>query len=138
MKLLKIIILSCISFTFPQTGHSQFVSTPPADSSQQNTTSPAGLNHPIDYLDFKNTDLKDVLRALAVKYNLNIFVEDNVQVPVTLLTANGFELRQREGVFLVDFGADYSAGNQNERSPRGLRLWVEVKDSLVSLEVTQV
>lgn len=38
----------------------------------------------IERLDFKNTDLKDVVRALATKYRLNVFVEQNVERRVTI------------------------------------------------------
>ncbi len=38
----------------------------------------------IDRLDFKNTDLRDVVRAIATKYNLNIFVENGIQTPLSL------------------------------------------------------
>ena len=38
----------------------------------------------IDILDFKNTDIKDVMRAIANKYKINIFVDDDIDVRVTV------------------------------------------------------
>jgi type IV pilus assembly protein PilQ len=38
----------------------------------------------IKVLDFKNTDLKDAVRAIAEKYNLNIFVDDNINRRITI------------------------------------------------------
>jgi type IV pilus assembly protein PilQ len=38
----------------------------------------------IDVLDFKNTEIKDVVRSLAAKYGLNVFVDDAVTRRITL------------------------------------------------------
>ena len=38
----------------------------------------------IDVLDFRNTDIKDVLRAIADKFQLNIFIADEINVRVTV------------------------------------------------------
>lgn len=42
------------------------------------------LNRKIDQLDYKNTDIRDVVRSIATKYQLNIFVENNLNLRITL------------------------------------------------------
>ncbi len=42
----------------------------------------------IDEIDFKNADLKDIIRLLATRYGLNMFVEDNINVKITMHLAN--------------------------------------------------
>lgn len=41
----------------------------------------------IQLLDFKSTELKDIVRSLGTKYNLNIFVEDKIRQRVTIRLA---------------------------------------------------
>ncbi len=60
-----------------------------AVSEISNLTHPKSIQHPadtlrIELLDFNNTDLRDVVRAIASKYSLNIFVEDGIENRVTL------------------------------------------------------
>jgi type IV pilus assembly protein PilQ len=38
----------------------------------------------IERLDYKNTDIRDVVRSLATKYDLNIIVENNLDLRITL------------------------------------------------------
>jgi len=38
----------------------------------------------VPVLDFKNTDIRDILRALGMQYNVNIFLEPDVKGPVSL------------------------------------------------------
>jgi type IV pilus assembly protein PilQ len=47
-----------------------------------------GWNSYVDNLDFKNTDIRDVIRLIATKYNLNIFIDNNISIPVTLHLSN--------------------------------------------------
>ena len=42
------------------------------------------LDRKISNLDFKNTDLKDLMRLIATKYNLNIFVDENINLKLTM------------------------------------------------------
>ena len=42
----------------------------------------------IELLDFKNADLKDVVRGLAAKYNLNVFVDNAVNRRITIRLAD--------------------------------------------------
>jgi type II secretory pathway component GspD/PulD (secretin) len=42
----------------------------------------------VPVLDFKNTDIRDVLRALGMQYNVNIFLEPDVKGPVSLYLVN--------------------------------------------------
>ena len=42
----------------------------------------------ITVLDFKNTDIKDIMRALAEKYDINIFVQDAVDKRITVHLTN--------------------------------------------------
>ncbi len=42
----------------------------------------------ITVLDFKNTDIKDIMRALAEKYDINIFVQDAIDKRITVHLTN--------------------------------------------------
>jgi hypothetical protein len=42
----------------------------------------------IDLIEVKNADLKDVIRGIAAKYNLNVLIDDAVQQRVTLRLAD--------------------------------------------------
>ena len=55
---------------------------------EQDTTAESGWNKVIDTIDFKNTDIRDVIRLIATKYNLNIFIDNNITVPVTIHLSN--------------------------------------------------
>ncbi len=47
-----------------------------------------GLEKEIKNFDFKNADFRDVVRSLATKYNLNIFVDNSISAKVTLHLSN--------------------------------------------------
>lgn len=49
---------------------------------------PAEALQAIQVLDFKNTEIKDIVRGLATKYNLNVFVDDAISQRITLRLAN--------------------------------------------------
>lgn len=67
-----------------------FAQTAPEDSVTINefplaeNTIPRGATKNIELLDFKNTDIRDVIRAIASKYNLNIFVENGIDNRITV------------------------------------------------------
>lgn len=50
----------------------------------QDTQIPSAALEDIHLLDFKNTEIKDIVRGLATKYNLNVFIDDAVRQRVTL------------------------------------------------------
>ncbi|MCI0616380.1 secretin and TonB N-terminal domain-containing protein [bacterium] len=58
-----------------------------SDSSHTNLLPPEALQA-IQVLDFKNTEIKDIVRGLATKYNLNVFVDDAISQRITLRLAN--------------------------------------------------
>jgi len=49
-----------------------------------NSNIPQNALQKIEFLDFKNTEIKDILRSLATKYNLNIFIDDAITQRITL------------------------------------------------------
>ncbi|MBN1407983.1 MAG: hypothetical protein JW956_09345 [Calditrichaceae bacterium] len=51
-------------------------------------SSQTGFNQIIDQVDFKNIDIRDLIRAIATKYNLNIFVDNNLSINLTLHLTN--------------------------------------------------
>lgn len=67
-----------------------FAQTAPEDSVTINAfplaenTIPHGATQNIELLDFKNTDIRDVVRAIASKYSLNIFVENDIDDRITV------------------------------------------------------
>jgi type II secretory pathway component GspD/PulD (secretin) len=79
---------------------SQEKQSTPSTSEQSTSTSSDQRNlYPIDkipvpdsitipVLDFKNTDIRDVLRALGMQYNVNIFLEPDVTGAVSLYLTN--------------------------------------------------
>jgi type IV pilus assembly protein PilQ len=58
------------------------------DSARSVSAVPAGVLAIVQFLDFKNTEVKDIFRGLAIKYNLNIFVDDAVSARATLRLSN--------------------------------------------------
>ena len=84
---------------------------------------PPGCLLTIQYLDFKNTDVKDILRGLAEKYKLNVFVDDDVNLRITIhltqisvyeaikfiVDENGLCLKQQGNIFKISStGCKYS------------------------------
>jgi len=64
--------------------HSDSVSSSASSGDSVVYKVPSGALQKIELLDFKSTDIKDIIRGLATKYNLNIFVEDEIQQRITL------------------------------------------------------
>lgn len=64
----------------PVQGDTMTVRPFPLDESDM----PAGATKIIEVLDFKNADLSDVVRAIATKYGLNIFIEDGINERITI------------------------------------------------------
>lgn len=68
--------------------------TPDSSSIRLPSQTPSSIQIPpaalqaIQVLDFKNTEIKDIVRGLATKYNLNIFVDDAISQRITLRLAN--------------------------------------------------
>jgi type IV pilus assembly protein PilQ len=58
------------------------------ENGQREQAEEAGWDNFIDNLDFKNTDIRDVIRLIATKYNLNIFIDNNISIPVTIHLSN--------------------------------------------------
>lgn len=54
------------------------------DLSAKSTQLPPGATQVIVQLDFKNTDLRDVVRSIADKYRLNVFVENQVNQKISI------------------------------------------------------
>lgn len=76
----------CFSQTIQRPDSS--VVRPKPDSTRTFSPVPAGALAVVQFLDFKNTEVKDVFRAVAVKYNLNVFVDDAVSARTTFRLAN--------------------------------------------------
>jgi len=51
-------------------------------------TSARTLDQTIKQLDFKDTDIKDVVRSIATKYGINIFIENKINKRITLHLEN--------------------------------------------------
>ena len=99
-------------------------------------------------IDIKQDPLEKVLYEISEKSGRNIILNRGVEGRISgflqkipfekglsvLLSSNGFTVRQKDGVYLVDreYRAGSSEGNKNQRRP----FWIDVKDSLITLEVT--
>lgn len=55
-----------------------------ADSIKNSHDNNEGFNQVINNLDFKDTDIRDVIRSLATMYDLNIFIDNSIANKVTL------------------------------------------------------
>jgi type II secretory pathway component GspD/PulD (secretin) len=65
----------------------------------------------VPVLDFKNTDIRDVLRALGMQYNVNIYIEPDVTgevslylVDVTVKSAIDFIIKRKNFSYVVENG----------------------------------
>ncbi|MCI0616063.1 hypothetical protein L0244_24020, partial [bacterium] len=86
---LVLIAYLCITPCLAQNGatpDSSLISIPSPPPSS--LLSPPEALQAIQVLDFKNTEIKDIVRGLATKYNLNIFVDDAIAQRITLRLAN--------------------------------------------------
>jgi len=83
------VILFCMLIVV--SGRSEEVGTETASNEWQTTAQdtaksplPQGALRTIELLDFKNSDLRDVVRAIGDKYKLNIFVDDGIAPRITM------------------------------------------------------
>ena len=98
-------------------------------------------------VDVEDEDLAKVMRALSEKSGQNIVLNRGVngrisgflqnlpfeQGLTTLLKSNGFELRNKDGVYMIDREM-YVQSQDGGRQTRSF--WVDVQDSLISLDVS--
>ncbi len=97
----------------------------------------------IDELDFKNTDLRDVVRVLATKYRINVLIDNSVDKRVTIHLVNvsvadalKFIVRDND-LELKRYGEIYKIVNppQPEPPPPPEKKWViQYKDGLITLD----
>lgn len=96
--------------------------------------------------DLNDADLARVVRTIVEQTSLNIVLRSGVRgtisgllrdVPLqvgleTMMTNNGFAMREKDGIFHLDrVGMEVTENGQ-----RGRRFWVQVQDSLITLDVT--
>lgn len=83
LLLLSVLISGVYSgFVFAQTAHEDSAAINQFPLAEN--TIPHGATQNIELLDFKNTDIRDVVRAIASKYALNIFVENGIDYRITV------------------------------------------------------
>lgn len=102
------------------------------------------LDKVITLLDFKNTDIKDILRGLAKKYDLNLFVDNNINRRVTLRLSNipvisalKF-ITDEYGLELIQQGNIYKVLKSEPPQPPPQPLMVDFKEGLLSLDLQAV
>lgn len=98
-------------------------------------------------LDLKNDELESVVRRMSELTGRNIVIRNGISgrltgflqhIPFrlgleTILGNNGFSLRERDGILLIDrAGRTVSDGSTNN----GNSFWVNVDDGLISMDVT--
>ncbi|RQW06172.1 MAG: hypothetical protein EH225_03735, partial [Calditrichaeota bacterium] len=95
-------------------------------------------------MDFKNTDIKDIIRVLASQYGLNIFIEDNVSRRLTLHLENvtlGDALHyitEQNGLLMEKYGSIYKITDSPppQPPPPELKKWnMFCKNGLISLDL---
>lgn len=109
------------------------------DVSSKSTSLPPGATQVIVQLDFKNTDLRDVVRSIADKYRLNVFVENQVSqrisihlVDISVYDALQFIAKEHELVFTQE-GAVFYFKNPVKPEPPPPVLDIRYKNNLLSL-----
>lgn len=98
----------------------------------------------VSLLDFKNTDLRDVLRGLGAKYGLNVFVDDRIDQRITvhlvkLPVSQVFEfIAEQYGLTLTRQGAIYRFDKPDapEQLPEPLNIRYE--NELLSLSIKNI
>ena len=97
-------------------------------------------------LDIKNKDISDVIRTLAETTGMNIVLDQGVNGNVTgflqnvpfetgldvLMKSNGFVVRKKDDIYFIDRKRSYTS---QPGKKAGQNYWVDVRDSLVSLDV---
>ena len=102
---------------------------------------PTGALKKIELLDFKNTDIKDVIRGIAKKYDLNIFVENDINQRITLRLTNvrvGDALRfitKENGLKLILDKNIYKIIKPVVAKPKPKPLVLSYADGLLSLDL---
>lgn len=98
------------------------------------------FNQVIEELDFKNTDLRDIVRVLAKKYDINVFVENDVKKRLTLHLVNvrlGDALNfivEDNSLILKKYGNIYKIMNPPEPEPPPKEWKIEYKNGLLTVD----
>ena len=111
-----------------------------APPTEETTISEDAFSRIIEVLSFKNTEIKDVLRGMATKYNANILVADDVQqrltlhlVDVTVGDALDFIVADN-GLQLEKFGNIYKISNKPPPAPAPKTWNASFEDNLLSAD----
>ncbi len=98
----------------------------------------------IKLLDFKNTDIKDILRGLAKKYNLNVFIDNSINQRVTLRLSNISVISALKFITdeynleLIKKGNIYKVVRPDLPQPEPKPINVEYSEGLISLDLQTV
>lgn len=84
----KIVIILCILYLFLGNRTTFAQETSPTKSPAAADTFEDGAQQIIDRLDYKDTDIRDVIRSIATKYNINIFIDNSISQKLTLHLTN--------------------------------------------------
>ncbi|MEP0823639.1 MAG: hypothetical protein HRF44_12400 [Ignavibacterium sp.] len=98
---------------------------------------------------FKNDDLEQCIFRIQEKSRKNILITSGTKGTLNgslndvefdigftqILNNNGFAVQQKNGIYIVS-RLDYFVGSQGEQKAQAGPYWISVKDSLVSLDVT--
>ena len=130
-----------------RSGHIFHVKLPPPPPTPPPAEPVVAVRDSLLSVDLKSDDLERVMRLIAERSGTNIVVRRGVSGQLTgmlqgvsveqglrtLLLNNGFSVREIEGIYHVDrAGMEGGDGQQQARA-----FWVQVKDSLITLDVVE-
>jgi type IV pilus assembly protein PilQ len=99
-----------------------------------------GFDRVIDNLDYKNTDIRDVIRSLATMYDLNIFIDNSINFNVTLHLSNvkvydiiDFIVREHK-LRLEETGSILKILPAEVAPPKPKEVFVEYENGLLSVD----
>jgi type IV pilus assembly protein PilQ len=98
------------------------------------------LNKKIDRLDFKNTDIRDVVRSIATKYDLNIFVDNKLNMKITLhlVDVNVKDaldfIVQDNGLIMAQTGSIFKISKPEAPPPPPKKIMVSLKNNRITAD----
>jgi type IV pilus assembly protein PilQ len=84
----KIVIILCILYLFLGNITTFAQETSPKKSPAAADTFEDGAQQIIGELDYKDTDIRDIIRSIATKYNINIFIDNSISKKLSLHFTN--------------------------------------------------
>ena len=82
-----LLLLTKLCFSQDTTTVTKADSEAPRDTARESSL-PVGFDQVIENLDFKDADIRDLVRSLSTMYNLNIFIDNSLSARITIHLSN--------------------------------------------------